>query len=534
MIRREIVWPRHGDLDGEELLRFRSLKWVLSPADPRAVKAPRNHAGTTSFALVSVVLAAITALMVFGPLSDRTWEQPGLLFGAVVVAAVIGIAATTITIALADRRELAEFGLLGAGLMAAAIMPMVRGLVTPGVLYDDNAAFHTAAFLALPTAALVVAPLLRPDSRFGQWAARNWRDWTLLALLGMFVLGALVVFFPDAVTIPGPTSPITVAVSVAMVVVIGLLARRQLHFYGLGRRTPNLVAALSLAALACSALLPIVETPYSSGFWWLHTVGLLGVLGGSAGLAVSKGLTTSTQEILAPVLTRDPLVAFELGLSPVVHQFVADLERKDKRTRDHTIRTGEMALRVGERMRMNPNDLRELGLAAMLHDVGKLRISTDIFNKPGSLTDAEYEEIKLHTVYGEEMLAGEPALAGAAAIVRSHHERVDGAGYPDGRSGTEIPLASRIIAVCDAFDAMTHDRPHRAAMPIGMANAVLREHAGSQWDANVIEHAIAVLPTMLAHSPLDGVGRTVLPSDEVVDLDDGEIAEILHAVDVEI
>lgn len=515
-------------------MRFTDLKRRKPNADAACVNVLRNSAGKASFALVSLALAAITAITVFGPLSDRVWEQPRVLFALVVIASVVGIAATTITIALADRRELAEFGLLGSALMAAAIMPMVRGLVTPGVLYNDNEAFHTAAFLALPTAAIVAAPLLAPDSGFGQWAARRWRDWTLLALLGMFVLGSLVVFFPDAITIPGPTSPVTVVVSIVMVVVIGMLAQRQLRFYGLGRRPANLIAALSLTALACSALLPLVDTPYSAGFWWLHAIGLLGVMGGSAGLAVSQGLSKSTQEILAPVLVRDPLVAFELGLSPVVHQFVADLEQKDKRTRDHTIRTGEMALRVGERMRMKPSDLRELGLAAMLHDVGKLRVDTEIFNKPGRLTDEEYETIKLHTVFGEEMLSEEPALAGAARIVRSHHERVDGGGYPDAIAGTEIPLASRIIAVCDAFDAMTHDRPHRDAMPIGMANAVLREHAGSQWDANVIEHAIAVLPTMLAHSPLEAVGRQGQAPEDELELDDAEIAEILTAVDAEI
>ena len=513
---------------------FACLKARARLADPAPVEALRNSAGKASFVLVSLAFAAVTALTVFGSLSDSTWENSSLLFGAVVAASIVGIAATTLTIALADRRELAEFGLLGAALMAAAIMPMVRGLVTPGVLYNDNEAFHTAAFLALPIAAFVAAPLLLPETGFGRWAAQRWRDWTLLALLVMFVLGSLVVFFPDAITLPGPRSPITFVVSGAMVVVIGLLAHRQLHFYGLGRRRSNLIAALALAALACSALLPLVETPYSLGFWWLHAIGLLGVVGGSAGLAVSKGLTNSTQEILAPVLVRDPLAAFELGLSPVVHQFVADLEAKDKRTRDHTIRTGEMALRVGERMRLGSKELRELGLAAMLHDVGKLRVPAEIFNKPGRLTDEEYEVIKQHTVFGEEMLAEESTLAGAAKIVRSHHERVDGGGYPDALSGTSIPLAARIIAVCDAFDAMTHDRPHREAMPIGMANAVLREHAGSQWDANVIEHAIAVLPSMLAYSPLDGVGRPHARDDEEIELDDGEIAEILTAVDAEI
>jgi hypothetical protein len=176
-------------------------------------------------------------------------------------------------------------------------------------------------------------------------------------------------------------------------------------------------------------------------------------------------------------------------------------------TRDHVVRTGELALRVGERFRLSGTELRELALAAMLHDVGKLHTPDEILKKPASLTAAEYEVIKLHPVHGEEMLASEPTLARAARIVRHHHERMDGRGYPDGLVGHEIPLASRIIAACDALDAMTHDRQYRTAMPVKLAFAILREHAGSQWDPAVVEQVIAVLPTMPTVSQLDEVGR---------------------------
>ena len=279
-------------------------------------------------------------------------------------------------------------------------------------------------------------------------------------------------------------------------IALGSLSLRQLRFHELGGRSSNLIASISLALLGVSALLPMSDRAYSPGFWWLHLAGTLGVFGACVGLAVSNRMSRSAQDILAPVLVRDPLAAFELGLSPVVHQFVADLEQKDEITRDHTVRTGEMAIRVGERFRLSGRDLRDLGMAAMLHDVGKLRIPSDILQKPSSLTPEEYEIIKLHTVYGQEMLASEPALASAARIVRSHHERIDGGGYPDGLAGRDIPLASRIIAVCDAFDAMTHDRQYRKAMTIKMAHAVLREHAGSQWDPAVIDQVMAVYPTM--------------------------------------
>jgi len=293
----------------------------------------------------------------------------------------------------------------------------------------------------------------------------------------------------------------------------------------------NLIASVSLLLIAVMGLAPLMATPYSAGFWWAHVAGAIGVIGTCFALAATRRLSESAQSLLSPILTRDPLAAFELGLSEIVHRFVADLEVKDEMTRDHVVRTGELAMRVGERFRMSTSDLRDLGLAAMLHDVGKVNVPDEILKKPARLTAEEYEVMKLHPVDGEAMLASEPALAAAARIVRSHHERFDGAGYPDGMVGREIPLPSRIIAVCDALDAMTHDRQYRRAMPLNMAFAVLREHSGSQWDEQVVEQVMAVVPSMPVVNAFDQVGRdddlerTSIPDD---------ISELLAIVDAEI
>jgi HD-GYP domain-containing protein (c-di-GMP phosphodiesterase class II) len=306
---------------------------------------------------------------------------------------------------------------------------------------------------------------------------------------------------------------------------------RQKRLYDLGHLPANLVASVSLLAIAVMGVGPLVVDPYTTGFWWTHVVGALGVIGACLAFAASQRLSPSAREVLAPILTRDPLVAFELGLSPVVHRFVGDLATKDVITRDHVIRTSELAMQVGERFRLSAPELRDLGLAAMLHDVGKVNVPDAILKKPARLTAAEYDLMKSHTVDGESMLAADPALASAARIVRSHHERFDGAGYPDGLVGREIPLASRIIAVCDALDAMTHDRQYRRAMPLNMAFAVLREHAGSQWDEQVVEQVMAAVPSMPMVNAFDRVGRdddlerTSIPDD---------ISELLLVVDAEI
>ncbi len=478
------------------------------------------------------MLAAVTIVAFVDPTGGSPWEQPRFLFGLVVGSAVVCIVAATVVIALADRRDMAEIGLLGTALMAASAMPLVHGLVTPGVLYDDTAAFDTATFLSLPIAVAVAAPLMRPHSAFGRWAARHWRDWTLLALLGVFIIAAVVVFFPDAIAAPAPGGPATIVVSAGIMAALVALSLRQLRFYELGRQATNLVASVSLLVLAVTALLPIAGDRYGMAFWWLHVAGGLGVMGATAAMAATKP-SRSAQELLAPVLARDPLAAFELGLSPVVHQFVADLARKDQVTRDHVVRTGELAMRVGERFRLSGRELRDLGLAALLHDVGKIAIPDEILKKPSSLTEDEYDLMKTHTLVGEGMLAAEPSLRSAAPIVRSHHERLDGGGYPDGLSGRDIPLASRIIAACDAFDAMTHDRPYRAAMSLQMAFAILDTYAGTQWDQTVIDQVKAALPSIRAHATFDAIGRDAMAADasEFVAAD---IEALLATVDAEI
>jgi diguanylate cyclase (GGDEF)-like protein len=154
---------------------------------------------------------------------------------------------------------------------------------------------------------------------------------------------------------------------------------------------------------------------------------------------------------------------------------------------EHVDGVTRLALELGRQMRLNAEALDVLGRAAELHDIGKIAIPDDVLHKPGPLDDAEWGLMRRHTLIGERLLGSAPALAPVAAVVRSSHERWDGTGYPDGLAGTEISLASRIILVCDAFEAMTAHRPYQPAMPFDAALAELRRCAGSQFDPAVVE-----------------------------------------------
>jgi diguanylate cyclase (GGDEF)-like protein len=169
------------------------------------------------------------------------------------------------------------------------------------------------------------------------------------------------------------------------------------------------------------------------------------------------------------------------------------LEASDSYTAEHGRAVADLAVAVGERLGLGPADLRALHHAALLHDIGKLAISTEILSKPGPLDAHEYEQMKRHSEVGEQLLRDIPGFEEAARLVRGVHERWDGTGYPDGLVAAEAPLGARIVAVCDAFHAMTSDRPYRLAMPESDAIAELRRHAGAQFDPGVVEATTACL-----------------------------------------
>ena len=175
--------------------------------------------------------------------------------------------------------------------------------------------------------------------------------------------------------------------------------------------------------------------------------------------------------------TRDVLLATLTAREPDLSVHVQDV--------------AELAVAVGRQLDLGPVALDELARAAELHDIGKVAIPDSILSKPGPLSDDEWSFMRRHTIIGERILLAAPAMAGVALLVRSHHERYDGSGYPDRLAGDDIPLGARIIAVCDAFHAMTHPRVYRD--PVGARDAIaeLQRHAGRQFDPALVAALVA-------------------------------------------
>ena len=186
----------------------------------------------------------------------------------------------------------------------------------------------------------------------------------------------------------------------------------------------------------------------------------------------------------------------ERALLGTAEALAGALEAKDAYTADHAREIAEQAATIARQMGLDEAAIRDVRLAAVLHDIGKIAIPETILNKPGPLTDEEFEVVKRHTIVGEQILQPVEALAGVRPMVRHEHERWDGGGYPDGLAGEAIPLGSRIILACDALHAMTSDRPYRKALSTETAHAELRRHAGTQFDPAVIDALLGPEPSV--------------------------------------
>jgi putative nucleotidyltransferase with HDIG domain len=188
--------------------------------------------------------------------------------------------------------------------------------------------------------------------------------------------------------------------------------------------------------------------------------------------------------------------AFELsgayrGTAMLLGQVV---ESDDAYTGEHSRGVVELAMAVADQLGLDPRARLRVEFGALLHDIGKISVPKEILNKPGPLDDEEWKVMHRHTLEGERML--QPIgglLAEVGRVVRSSHEHFDGSGYPDGLAGAEIPIEARIVSCCDAFSAMTTDRPYRAAMPFEAALLELQACAGTQFDPAVAKALASVV-----------------------------------------
>jgi HD-GYP domain-containing protein (c-di-GMP phosphodiesterase class II) len=418
--------------------------------------------------------------------------------GVGVSAVMASVAAGALT-AVGVRRRDGRVVLVGAAFTVMAALLAIHGLATPGVVIGDNGVISLTGAATLPVGGAVLALSALPGLR----RPRGIRALLLLqgvALAGVLGLGIAGMASPSLVpSVPAPASPPAVIALVVGAFFYALLILRALKTYLLTQRTADLAVVIGVAWLT-AALPPALLLNYADLGWWLgHGFELAGIVIVGTAVAIDLNQSVQSRPLVGDLRAAELVAKEEAFLGGRVHALMQQLAEKDGSTEEHTRRVALRAVQVGEELGLPPGRLRGLAIGGLLHDIGKLSVPSRILQKPGALEEGEFAVIKRHPDWGIKLLRELGGFnASAQELVHSHHERLDGKGYPRGLGASSISLDTRILTVCDVYDALVSPRVYRAAWSHDAALELLRDETGSAFD----ERCVAALERVLGREQL--------------------------------
>jgi hypothetical protein len=422
------------------------------------------------------------------------FSTPVHFIGVGVSALVAAAAAFALTLVGVRRRD-GHTVLIGIGFTVMAGLLAIHGLATPGALIGNNGVIALTGAATLPTGAAILAlaalPGLRKPHHIGRLVA-----FQIVAFVTVIALGVLGMAIPSIVpAVPEYGSPPAVVLLIVGVALYGILLLRAIKTYFLTQRYTDLAVIVGIAWLT-AALPPALLLNYMDLGWWfghLYELGGISIVG--ATVAIDLFRSAQSRALVGDLRAGDLVAQEEAFLGARVHALTRLLAEKDESTEEHTRRVAMRAVQVGEELGLAPSRLRALAIGGILHDIGKLSVPARILKKPAALTDDEFAAIKLHPGRGVKLLH---ELGGFAPViydlVHSHHERLDGKGYPRGLTADDLSLDTRILTVCDVYDALVSPRVYRDAWTHEDALALLTKDTGTAFDGR----CVAALERVLA------------------------------------
>jgi hypothetical protein len=414
-------------------------------------------------------------------------------------ASLVGVAISAGITAGSARLQEARAYFLSLGFLSISGIFLVHALTTPGVLTGTSPAVGLAAPLSLFAGSLAFALSAVPWSRrVGEWLGTHWRH--VLGALGLAWVAFLLMSLrgPDVVMrLPSAAAGETPVMAVAAVAMFGLAAWRYFSEWRASAAPAPATLAAGMTVLGGTQLAIWLSPTWAS--WWGHHVLLLtGFLVTVVGFGLSYTRHRSLAGLVETLFLTDTIDRIQASYTDAIVALVAAGEARDRYTKGHSARVAEMAVLIGEALRLPRAALRSLGRAGLIHDVGKLSVPDAILSKPGRLTAEEYDVVKTYPMRGLEVIGRIASLREELPGVLHHHEWYDGSGYPHGLAGDEIPLAARILAVADVYDALTSERPYRSALSPDEALAHLQRMAGVQFDGTVVDAFARIEPAWRA------------------------------------
>jgi HD-GYP domain-containing protein (c-di-GMP phosphodiesterase class II) len=295
--------------------------------------------------------------------------------------------------------------------------------------------------------------------------------------------------------VPEPRSAAAVVALFVGVVLFGVLLLRAVKTYLLTHRMADLAVVIGIAWLTAALPPALLMTYMDLGWWFGHLFELLGIIVVGAAVAVDLFRSAPSRSLVGDLRAGELVAEEEAFFGLRVRALTRQLAEKDESTEEHTRRVALRAVQLGEELGLPPGRLRDLAIGGLLHDIGKLSVPARILQKPGALDDEEFAVIKLHPGRGVKLLRELGGFGPAIhELVHSHHERLDGKGYPRGLSESELSLDTRILTVCDVYDALVSPRVYRDAWTHEAAMALLHEQTGTAFD----ERCVAALERVLS------------------------------------
>jgi HD-GYP domain-containing protein (c-di-GMP phosphodiesterase class II) len=446
--------------------------------------APHPVAPAFALAGLGAIVPGATILFVGG--STVHLGGPLHFVGVGISAAIAAIAAVVLTVVGARRGD-GRTVLVGTAFTVMAALLAIHGLATPGMLIGQNGVIALTGAATLPIGGAVLAlsalPALRRPQGIPALIALQ-----VIAVVSVLTLGVVGMVFPAVVpAVPAPGSPVAIAALAAGTFFYAVLLLRALKTSLLTLRLADLTVVIGLAWLLAALPAAMLMNYMDLGWWLGHGFELLGIALVGAPVAADLHRAAQSRPLHGDLRAAELVAEEEAFLGVRVRSLTVRLAEKDRSTEEHTRRVALRAVQIGEELGLAPGRLRSLAIGGLLHDIGKLAVPEQILGKPAQLTDAEFSVIKRHPEWGDRLLR---ELGGFAEpvrrLVRSHHERLDGAGYPDGLHAGELALEARILSVADVYDALVSPRVYRAAWSHEDALALLVEQSGTAFDPRCV------------------------------------------------
>jgi len=464
------------------------------------------------FIRLGAILAGIAPLLTFEylrrrPALDPLFDAPRQHFYIVSAAALLA-AGIAIAIGVAGRRQRnIEVSFLALGFISLALIFAVHGLATPGFLLPPNSlssiaaelsVFVTAAWLALSSTSSS-SDIVR---RLASWQGLLVPLWAV----ALAAAGATALIMPHLVNvIPASTPPLVWVFAGGTVGLLAITSVRYWQSYTYSRFPLQLAIVYAASWLAVAQWIMIRGTHWRLSWWLYHYLLVAATLTLIAGILWQYAQGTSLVAAVRGLFLTDPVEQLEAGLSRSAHALIVATEARDPYTAGHSYHATLAAVRLALAMGLPAEKLRVLAQAGVVHDVGKIQIPDRIIHKPGKLTPDEWAIVQKHPDTGFEMCRRLGFMPDELDVIRHHHERWDGTGYPDHLTGEEIPLVARILAVTDVYDALTSGRSYRGPWSHDQARTHILKEAGKQFDPYCVE----IWAKLSARGPI--VHKTPIP-----------------------